>query len=506
MITRVASIAFSGINIVNVDVQAQLTSGMPNFIIVGLADKTVAESKERVRGALTALGLSLPAKRIIINLSPADLVKEGSHFDLAIAVSLLADLGVLPAEEVKDYIILGELALDGSIVSTNGILPAAIGATAGGKGLICSKANASEAAWSGNSRILAPSNLLELINHFKGTQVLSQPQVNMLNEEVIYKDLNEISGQRVAKRALEIAAAGSHNMLMFGPPGSGKSMLAERLPGILPSLSAKEMLEVSMISSIKGDIKDGQLVRAKPFRAPHHSCSVAAMVGGGMSKRIKPGEITLAHNGVLFLDELPEFSTNVIESLRQPIESRVVNIARSGANIEFPANFQLVAAMNPCRCGFVSDPERACSKAPICAQNYQSKISGPIIDRFDITIEVGNDESYHYDLTEIRKNEESSKEVLKRVTKAREIQAERFEGYGITTNSGMNGDMIIDYAIPDEDGKKILNEATKKFKLSMRAYNRILKVGRSIADLSGSKLVKREHIAEALSYRHMDYC
>jgi len=506
MIIKVPSLTFSGIDIVDVDVQVQIEPGIPKFVIVGLADKTIAESKERVRAALSSIGLSFPAKKILINLAPADLVKEGSHFDLAISVGILAAMGAVPPEEVKEYLVLGELSLDGNILPVSGVLPAAMGATARGKGVICSKQNGSEAAWSGNDRILAPENLLELINHFKGTQSLTAPKPQALSEPVKYPDLSDIKGQKVAKRALEIAAAGGHNLLMFGPPGAGKSMLASRLPGILPELVPTEILECSTVASIAGQITNGSLKTERPYRTPHHTCTSAAMVGGGVGKRVKPGEISLAHNGVLFLDELPEFSSGVIEALRQPIETKEVMISRSGAHIKFPANFQLIAAMNPCKCGYLNDSAKACTKAPICGRTYQSKVSGPILDRFDLHIEVGNSsDHYTYEHMLSVSDEESSADVAARVRKAHQIQAERYEGYNIRLNNALDGQMLIDYAIPGDEGRNILNEAAKKFGLSMRAYNRVLRVARTIADLAGSKNVNKMHISESLSYRHLDF-
>ncbi|WP_375318707.1 YifB family Mg chelatase-like AAA ATPase [Candidatus Tisiphia endosymbiont of Oplodontha viridula] len=503
MIVHLGSLTFSGIDIIDVDVQVQISPGIPNFTIVGLADKTIGESKERVRAALSSIGLALPAKKILINLAPADLVKEGSHFDLAIACAILSSMKILPAEEMQEYLVIGELSLDGSILPVSGALPAAIGAAARNKGLICSKQNGQEAAWSSNNNILVAGNLIELVNHFKGSQILSPPELEIDTSIINYPNFKEIKGQKTAKRALEIAASGGHNLLMFGPPGTGKSMLAQCIPGILPKMRPEEILECSTIASVAGKLANGRLSRVRPFRAPHHSCSIAAMVGGGVGKRVKPGEISLAHNGVLFLDELPEFPPNVIESLRQPIETGEILIARSNSHIKYPANFQLIAAMNPCKCGYLSDPHKACSKAPKCGSDYQMRISGPIMDRFDLHINVGSIDSYNYSLMG-DDTEEGSEQIANRVEIARNIQQTRYEGYNIKTNNRLDGHLLIEYALPVDDGKDLLNEAATKFRISMRAYNRILRVARTIADLEGSRNVYKIHIAEALNYRKMD--
>ena len=503
MVIHISSFTFSGVDIIDVDVQVQISPGMPAFTIVGLADKTIGESRERVKAALSSMGLALPAKRILINLAPADLIKEGSHFDLPIACGVLASMGVLPSDQIMEYLIAGELSLDGSILPISGVLPAAIGATQREKGLICPAGNGKEAAWSGNGDIVAAHNLIALANHFKGTQIIAAPKPELSNMENTYQDMSDIQGQESAKRVLEIIAAGEHNLMMSGPPGAGKSMLAQRLPGILPEMSANEILECSTIASISGLIQDGKLTSARPFRAPHHSCSMPAMVGGGVGKRVKPGEISLAHNGVLFLDELPEFPSPVIESLRQPIETGKVLISRANSHITYPAKFQLIAAMNPCKCGYLGDDTKGCGRAPKCGTDYQNKISGPIMDRFDLSIEVPA-----LDFTEIRhgtRTGESSEDIRARVIAARQIQIERYDGFGITTNGRMDGQLLIDFATPADGSIDLLNEAAQKFKLSMRAYNRILRVGRTIADLDGAANVRRIHIAEALNYRQMSY-
>ena len=502
MVVHVSSLTFCGVDVIDVDVQVQISQGIPAFTIVGLPDKTIAESKERVRAALSSMGLSLPAKKILVNLAPADLLKEGSHFDLPIACAILADTGILPPSEMSEYMVIGELSLDGAILPVSGVLPAAIGANAKGKGLICPQQNGKEAAWSANSKILAPRDLLNLVNHFKGVQVLSLPQAEIDDTQAQYPDLSDIVGQETARRALEITAAGGHNMLMFGPPGAGKSMLAQRLPGLLPELTIEEILECSTIASVAGLITNGKLTKERPFRAPHHSCSIAAMVGGGIGKRIKPGEISLAHNGVLFLDELPEFPSGVIESLRQPMETREVLISRANSHIKYPSNFQLIAAMNPCKCGYLNEANKACNKAPRCGLNYQLKISGPMMDRFDIHIEVP---AVEMQFIADKRTVEDSKTVAARIKRALDIQRGRYKGYNIRTNSQADGQLLVDYAIPNDEGREVLNRAANKFKLSMRSYNRVLKVARTIADLEGSKYVNKLHISEALSYRQIDY-
>ena len=386
MVARVSTLAFEGMEALAVDVQVQISPGLCAFLVVGLGDKAVAESRERVRAALTAAGLALPSKRIIVNLAPADMPKEGSHYDLPIALAVMAAIGAIPHDALEGYAVLGELALDGTISAVAGVLPAAIAANARGLGLICPSACGPEAAWaSADLDILAPRSLIQLANHFRGTQVLSRPAPAMRAPGGPQPDLKDIKGQESAKRALEVAAAGGHNLLMCGAPGAGKSMLAQRLPSILPPLMPRELLEVSMIHSIAGKLAGGALTDRRPFRAPHHSASMAALVGGG--PHAKPGEISLAHHGVLFLDELPEFQPQTLDSLRQPMETGEVAIARVNHRVVYPARFQLVAAMNPCRCGKADEPGYACPRGPNarCAAQYQNRLSGPLLDRFDLT-------------------------------------------------------------------------------------------------------------------------
>lgn len=500
MVSHVRTIAFEGVETVPVDVQVMVAPGKMGIHIVGLGDKAVAESRERVQAALHASGLSMPPKKVTVNLAPADLPKEGSHYDLPIALGLMAALGAIPADVLDGYVVLGELALDGTVARVTGVLPAAIGANAMGRGLICPYDCGPEAAWaSADLDILAPRSLIALANHFRGTQVMSRPEPAMGPRQGNLPDLADIKGQEGAKRALEVAAAGGHNLLMVGPPGAGKSMLAQRLPSILPPLSPKELLEVSMIASIAGELADGRLSDRRPFRAPHHSASMAAMVGGGL--RARPGEVSLAHHGVLFLDELPEFTPQVLDSLRQPLETGECVIARANHRVSYPAQIQLVAAMNPCRCGMAGEPGHRCARGPRCQADYQARISGPLLDRIDLRIDVPAVSAG--DL--IRPSRaEASAAVAQRVARAREIQKERYAALGLpgsTINARCPAALVEQVAAPDAAGLALIEDASEKFGLSARAYHRVLKVARTLADLEGVERVGRIHLAEAISYR-----
>ena len=492
MQSRINTVAFNGLEILDVDLQVQIASGLPAFTIVGLPDKAVAESRERVRAALQALGLSLPAKRITINLAPADLLKEGSHFDLPVALGLLAGMGIIPQEELAGYVALGELGLDGSIIPVNGILPAE-------KGLICPAACGPEAVWSGLKDILAADSLLSLINHFKGQQTLPFPQAEKQMPVETPLDMSDVKGQESAKRALEIAAAGGHNLLMIGPPGAGKSMLAARLPSILPPLTAEEALETSMIHSVAGELKDGKLCFSRPYRDPHHSASTPALVGGG--RKAAPGEISLAHNGVLFLDELPEFSRTALEALRQPLENGYITISRVNAHTVYPAKFQLIAAMNPCRCGWYGHPSGRCHCTKQQVEKYVEKISGPMLDRMDLHVNVP---SVEFEAMRRREKAESSADVKARVNAARDIQKQRFSGTNITCNAQMTPAMVGEFCTLDAAGEKLLKGAFERLGLTARSHDRLLRVARTIADLDGSEKIEAHHLAEAIQYRNTD--
>jgi magnesium chelatase family protein len=502
MVQHVSTVAFEGIEARSVDVQVQVAPGLPAFTIVGLPDKAVSEARERVRAALLASGLALPARRITVNLAPADLPKEGSQYDLPIALGLMAAIGAIPADALSGFTVLGELGLDGSIAPVAGVLPAAIAANARDDGLICPAACGPEAAWAGTEiAIVAAASLIQIANHFKGTQVLGRPQPKMHARAAGELDLRDNKGQDSAKRALEIAASGRHHLLMVGPPGGGKSMLAARLPSILPPLSPAELLEVSMIASVAGEIEGGALTARRPFRAPHHSASMAALTGGGL--RARPGEVSLAHNGVLFLDELPEFEPRVLDSLRQPLENGEVAISRANRRVSYPARFMLIAAMNPCRCGNAYEPGFACRRNRVerCTADYQARISGPLMDRIDLRIEVPSVSAA--DLT-LPPPAEGSREVAVRVAAAREVQRRRFEKLGLShvrSNAEAPAAILDEIARCDAGSTALLREAADAMRLSARGYHRVLRVARTIADLAGAATIGRAHLAEALSYR-----
>lgn len=491
-VARVQSFAFVGIEAVGVEIQVQVAPGLPAFLIVGLADKAVTEARERVRAALIAMGLALPPKRVLINLAPADLVKEGSHFDLPIALAVLAAMDVISVEAVAEFAAVGELSLDGAINPVAGVLPAAIAASARDLGLVCPARQGAEAAWAGRIEVLAAPDLLSLVNHFRGLQVLDPPAPGEAASAEAVRDMAEIVGLESARRALEIAAAGRHNLLLVGPPGAGKSMLASRLPGLLPDLAPREALEVSMIHSLAGLLEEGRLVVRPPYREPHHGASQAALAGGGA--RAKPGEISLAHRGVLFLDELPEFPRAALEALRQPLESGRTTVARAAAHVTYPARFQLVAAMNPCRCGYLADASRACNKAPRCGEEYQGRISGPLLDRIDIAIDV--DPVAPTDLARASPGEASAI-IAARVAAAHAAQRARWGEDGPASNALAElGDLEV-----EPEGRALAEQAAERMRFSARGYTRTLRVARSIADLAGEEVIRRRHIAEALAYR-----
>ncbi|PTX54444.1 magnesium chelatase family protein [Litoreibacter ponti] len=497
MVARTYTVAFEGIEARPVEVQCSVAAGLPSFSIVGLADKAVSEARDRVRAALTAMSIAMPTKRITVNLSPADMPKEGSHFDLPIALALLSALDILPSEEVAGTVALGELSLDGSLVPVIGTLPAALTAAAQDHTLLCPASCGAEAAWVDAAQVFGARSLMEVVQHFTGQKPLAVAAPGEVARATHSKDLRDVKGQERAKRALEIAAAGRHHLLMVGPPGSGKSMLAARLPGILPPLSPEEALETSMIHSLAGLLEDGGISRERPFRTPHHTASMAAIVGGG--RGAKPGEISLAHNGVLFMDEFPEYARTVLETLRQPIETGDVVVARANAHVRYPCKFMLVAAANPCKCGYMTDPAQACARVPHCGEDYLGRISGPLMDRFDLRLDVPPVAFTDLDLPA---SGDTSEQVAARVTAAREVQLERLRGHpGLRSNADVEGEVLKEIATPDAEGAALLTRAAEHYRLTARSYHRVLRVARTIADLEGSAQVGARHIGEAVSYR-----
>lgn len=505
MISRISTATLYGINGKTVDVEVDISYGLPAFNIVGLPETSVKESKERVRAAIKNAGFEFPSDRITVNLAPADVRKEGSSFDLPIAIGILAAMGAIKAEKLFDYFIAGELSLDGGIKAIRGVLPITmLAAQEGMKNIIVPCENGNEAAVVRDIRVYGASHLLEIIHFFKGDGILKEYKEVDIGlggsnvDETL--DFSDIKGQAQAKRALEIAASGSHNILMIGPPGSGKTMLARRIPTILPPLTYEEAIETTKIHSIAGLLSaDRYLVLEKPFRAPHHTISDAGLIGGGHVP--KPGEVSLANNGVLFLDEFPEFKRNVLDSLRQPLEDGFVTISRVTHSVTFPARFMLVAAMNPCPCGYWGDTRRACSCSATQIRKYRSRVSGPLLDRIDIHIEVPP-----VTVRELsgEKDEEGSERIRERVLRARRIQEERFRGRKIFSNSQMTTRMIKKFCPLTDAGNALMERAIEKFGLSPRAYHRLLKVARTIADLEEKEHIEEHHIAEAIQYRALD--
>lgn len=506
MLVKSFAAAVQGISATIVTIEVNCTKGV-SFFLVGLPDVAVRESHERIISALQVNGYKFPGNRVVVNMAPADIRKEGSAYDLPLALAILAAAGQVDGSRLDKYLMMGELSLDGSLMPIKGVLPIAIKAREDGfKGFILPKQNVREAAVVNNLAVYGVENIKEVIEFIDGKRTLEATQVNTREEfyahqEAFIFDFSDVRGQENVKRALEVAAAGGHNAIMIGAPGSGKSMLAKRLPSILPPFTLNESLETTKIHSVAGKLGGGtSLMTQRPFRSPHHSISHVAMVGGGAYPQ--PGEISLATNGILFLDELPEFNRSVLEVMRQPLEDRYINISRAKFSVNYPASFMLVASMNPCPCGYYNHPERPCLCPPGAVQKYMNKISGPLLDRIDIQIEIV---PVPFEKISIQTPSEPSAHVRERVIKARAIQEERFKAHpGIYCNAQMETKQLHQYAIPDAAGMQLLKQAMTRLNLSARAYDRILKVSRTIADLDGAEKIETPHLAEAIHYRNLD--
>ncbi|MDR3030954.1 MAG: YifB family Mg chelatase-like AAA ATPase [Holosporales bacterium] len=504
MITKIRTVAFVGMKPIEIIVEAQISPGISSFSIVGLPDKAVGEAKERIRSTFFQIGLSFPSKRVVVNMAPADIPKSGSHYDLPIALSILGAMDVIDANMLDNTISIGELGLDGNLSYVFGTICAAMLANENGFSIICPKQCEKEALWSGNNSIIAAKSILSIINHLKGISQITASEDNLLKRKDFEYDIDicEVYGQNVAKRALEIAACGGHNVLMIGSPGSGKSMLAERAKTILPELSPEESLETTCIYSMAGMAPENGLVYIPPFRAPHSSSSLISIVGGGADA--KPGELSLSHNGILFLDEFPEFPRSIIESLRQPLETNNITISRAKEHITYPANIQLIAAMNPCKCGFFGNADKECLKAPKCALEYRNRISGPILDRFDIVVYMSNIKASNLFENEKR---ERSKEIKDRIKIVRDTQIQRANKNSIVKfklNGKIQNNFLNSITKLDSDSKAFFQKAVEHSNLSARGCHKILRVARTIADMETSENVLKHHVLEALQYKLLD--